>query len=61
MPSLTQKNEAATNSEYWLAGGSLGSRLDSNSPSTPERNKTWEEAILAYSWWRVMKGNQLSP
>jgi len=64
LPSLTEPNLHATNSEYWMTHKTMGSRLDNslspaNSPDIALRNKQWEDGILAYSWWRVMRGNQL--
>ena len=61
LPSLTEENYQATNSEYWMSDHTLGSRLSANDSNVTGRDKKWEEAILAYSWWRVMKGNHISP
>ena len=64
LPSLTQKNDQAVNSEYWMKNRILGGRLDKQTDPPDlyekvERNLNWEEAVLTYSWWRVIKGDLL--
>lgn len=66
LPSMTQKNSYAANGEYWMVNQTMGSRLQSvisppNSSDAPLRNPQWEKALLAVSWWRVMKGNSTLP
>ena len=62
LPSLTQKNDQAVNSEYWMNNRILGERLGKQTDPSgldkkAERKVKWEEAVLTYSWWRVMKGD----
>ena len=64
LPSLTQKNDQAVNSEYWAKNRILGGRLgkQTDPPDLYEkvdRNVKWEEAVLTYSWWRVIKGDSV--
>lgn len=64
LPSMTLKNQYAANGEYWMVNQTMGSRLNSeisppDSSDISLRNPQWEKALLAVSWWRVMKGNSI--
>lgn len=64
LPSMTQKNFYAANGEYWVVKQTMGGRLHSGisplgSSDAALRNIQWEKALLAASWWRVMKGDSI--
>ena len=62
-PALTKESREGVNGEYWITGNKIGSRWNSNvdvvvtGEESSKRDTEWEEAMLAYSWWRVKKGN----
>lgn len=65
-PSITRDESVrGVNSGFWITSNEIGSRWTENQEifsavgPTINRDVPWEEAVLAYSWWRVAKGNKL--
>ena len=68
MPSLTEGRHYGVNSSHWMSTIEIASRSgeksqvygkNSNQAAPFVRDQEWEEAIFAYSWWRVVKGERL--
>ena len=62
-PSLTEFSPEATSTEWWMTATEIGSRQNQEQQNYQNfnygisRDPKWEEAILAFSWWRLNKGN----
>ena len=64
-PSLTENSLKGVNLDYWITENQIGARQSKiienygNNDTGNERNSEWEEAMIAFSWWRQSRGNLL--
>ena len=62
-PALTKESREGVSGEYWITGNEIGSRWNSSmdvvskGEISAKRDIEWEEALLAYSWCRIKRGN----
>lgn len=65
LPSLTEVSPSASNFDWWLTSNKIGKRENDQQQiyrqvsAEKERDIATEEAIIAFSWWRLNRGKAL--